>query len=425
MIRQMSGIADRTNDRDPCSGAFFDRLRKRVVQIALLVIAARRNIDDAYVVFFAVLKHPFEAVLNISLGDPARSREFDQHDIGIRRDAAIKSVRKRTVSRGDDRSHHPVPACDVGLKQRAEIAVCVDQIAVGDDAVGRRGQIDVRVKSRIEKRDRHAFARKTLVGIEPQRRRKHVRTVFLHRRVLDNMVFCPFEQPNAACANRLEFPRVRGICPDQFLQVFVQGPAAGQILRAFRGNRPGKPCRRQQYRRSLSAFGIVKIRAWSLRGLSFPQRTVKIKESAEVCKASEKLCLAADVLDALNHVMTNKKIGLALSGGGARGFAHVGVLKALSAHSIPVDLVSGTSAGSFVGGAIAAGMSVEEIIEIGKKISWLSVAGFSYSPRGLLSNAAMGKLIEKNFPVNRFEDLKIPFAAVACDLETGDEVILA
>lgn len=122
--------------------------------------------------------------------------------------------------------------------------------------------------------------------------------------------------------------------------------------------------------------------------------------------------------------MTRKKIGIALSGGGARGFAHVGVLKAFADNDIPIDLVSGVSAGSFVGGALAAGLSADEIIEIGRKIGWFSVAGFSYSPRGLLSNAAMGMFIEKHFPVSRFEDLKLPFAAVACDLETGDEVVL-
>jgi NTE family protein len=123
---------------------------------------------------------------------------------------------------------------------------------------------------------------------------------------------------------------------------------------------------------------------------------------------------------------TNKKlIGIALSGGGARGFAHVGVLKALAAHDIPIDLVAGVSAGSLVGGALAAGMSVEEIVGMGQKLSWFGgVAGFSYSPRGLLSNAAMGTFIEANFPATRFEDLKLPFAAVACDLETGDEVVL-
>jgi NTE family protein len=123
--------------------------------------------------------------------------------------------------------------------------------------------------------------------------------------------------------------------------------------------------------------------------------------------------------------METKKVGLALSGGGARGFAHIGVLKALVENDIPIDLVAGTSAGSFVGGAFASGMSVDEIIAVGKKISWFGVAGFSYSPRGLLSNAPMAKFITDNFPVTRFEDLPIPFAAVACDLETGDEIILS
>lgn len=119
-----------------------------------------------------------------------------------------------------------------------------------------------------------------------------------------------------------------------------------------------------------------------------------------------------------------KRVGLALSGGGARGFAHIGVLKALVEHDVPIDLIAGTSAGSFVGGAFAAGLSVDEIVEIGKKISWFGVAGFSYSPKGFLSSAAMGAFIEKNFPVTKFEDLKIPFAACTCNLETGEEVIL-
>lgn len=122
--------------------------------------------------------------------------------------------------------------------------------------------------------------------------------------------------------------------------------------------------------------------------------------------------------------MDKKKIGIALSGGGARGFAHLGVLKALADHKVPIDLVAGVSAGSFVGGALAAGLGAEEIIEVGRKISWFSVAGFSYSPRGILSNGAMGTFIEKHFPAKRFEDLKLPFAAVACDLATGEEVVL-
>jgi len=122
--------------------------------------------------------------------------------------------------------------------------------------------------------------------------------------------------------------------------------------------------------------------------------------------------------------MSKKKIGLALSGGGARGFAHVGVLKALSDHGIEVDCVAGTSAGSFVGGAFAAGLSADEIVGLGDGFSWMTVAGIPYSTRGFFSNAKMATFIRKKFPVTRFEDLKIPFAAVATNLETGDEVII-
>lgn len=121
--------------------------------------------------------------------------------------------------------------------------------------------------------------------------------------------------------------------------------------------------------------------------------------------------------------MTRKQIGIALSGGGARGFAHVGVLKALGEAGIPIDMVAGTSAGSFVGGALASGMTVDEIVELGRDMNWFSVAGFSYSPRGLLSNEPMGRFIEKHFPVKRFEQLALPFAAVACDLATGSEIV--
>ncbi len=122
--------------------------------------------------------------------------------------------------------------------------------------------------------------------------------------------------------------------------------------------------------------------------------------------------------------MTRKKIGLALSGGAARGFAHLGVLKVLAEHEIPIDFIAGTSAGSIAGAAFAAGLSPAEIVEMGKKMSWFRMTGFSYSPKGLLSTAPLGAFLEQNFPVKTFEDLPIPFAAVACDLETGDEIVL-
>ncbi|MEO8650228.1 MAG: patatin-like phospholipase family protein [Acidobacteriota bacterium] len=118
-----------------------------------------------------------------------------------------------------------------------------------------------------------------------------------------------------------------------------------------------------------------------------------------------------------------KKVGLALSGGGARGFAHLGVIEVLEAHSIPLDYISGTSAGSFVGGALASGMTAAEIIDLGRKISWFNMTGLSYSPRALLSNASMGNFIKQRFPAGMIEELKVPYAAVACDLGSGEQVL--
>ena len=67
---------------------------------------------------------------------------------------------------------------------------------------------------------------------------------------------------------------------------------------------------------------------------------------------------------------SNPKIGLALSGGAARGLAHVGVLRALVENGIRIDCVAGTSAGSIVGGAFAAGLSVKEIEDFGRNLRW-------------------------------------------------------
>lgn len=118
-----------------------------------------------------------------------------------------------------------------------------------------------------------------------------------------------------------------------------------------------------------------------------------------------------------------KKVGLALSGGAARGFAHLGVLKVLVEHNIPIDYIAGTSAGSFAGGAFASGLSVEEIMDIGRDAGWFKLGKFAFSAKGLLSNSPMQAIIAEKFPHKRFEDLPIPFAAVVCDLETGDEIV--
>lgn len=117
------------------------------------------------------------------------------------------------------------------------------------------------------------------------------------------------------------------------------------------------------------------------------------------------------------------KVGLALSGGGARGFAHIGVLKALVENDIRIDMIAGTSAGAFAGGAFAAGMTPDEIAAMSAEVRWLNVTRPSLSPLGLLSNAPMGKFIQRHFPVKSFEECSIPFAAVAGCPADGEEVV--
>ena len=118
------------------------------------------------------------------------------------------------------------------------------------------------------------------------------------------------------------------------------------------------------------------------------------------------------------------RVGLALSGGAARGAAHVGVLRALVAHDVPVDCVAGTSAGALVGGAFAAGVPLAEIAEFGRTMRWRDFGKLTLSRLGVQSNARMEEYVRARFPVTRFEELQTPFAAVATDLRTGAAVIM-
>lgn len=121
---------------------------------------------------------------------------------------------------------------------------------------------------------------------------------------------------------------------------------------------------------------------------------------------------------------TYPKIGLALSGGAARGNAHVGVLRALAENKIRIDFIAGTSAGSIVGGALAAGMPLEEIETFGRKLRWRDIGRVTMSRLGVQSNERLEQFLRARLPKSRFEDLPIPFAAVATDLKTGGAVVM-
>ena len=118
------------------------------------------------------------------------------------------------------------------------------------------------------------------------------------------------------------------------------------------------------------------------------------------------------------------RVGLALSGGAARGMAHVGVLKVFREAGIPIDCVAGTSAGALAGGAFAAGMSVEELEAFARGMRWRDFGRMTLSRLGIQSSARMEEYLRARLPVTRFEDLPIPFAAVATDLGSGSAVVM-
>lgn len=122
--------------------------------------------------------------------------------------------------------------------------------------------------------------------------------------------------------------------------------------------------------------------------------------------------------------MAAKKIGLALSGGGARGFAHVGAIRAFEAHGIRFDFIAGTSAGSLAGAALASGMTAAEIESMARSVGWLNTMRPSFSLGGMLSTAPMARMLRRALPVHRFEDLAIPFAAITYDVVKGEEYIV-
>ena len=117
------------------------------------------------------------------------------------------------------------------------------------------------------------------------------------------------------------------------------------------------------------------------------------------------------------------RVGLALSGGAARGIAHVGVLRALVENDIPIDAIAGASAGALIGGCFAAGVSVERLVDMAATFRWRHTQRPSFSRLGLQSNARMEKFLRANLPATRFEDLKIPFAAMATDLMKGELIV--
>ena len=125
--------------------------------------------------------------------------------------------------------------------------------------------------------------------------------------------------------------------------------------------------------------------------------------------------------------MADIKVGLALGSGSARGLAHIGVLKVLVKEGIPIDMIAGTSAGAIIGGMYATGMPVTEIENTAKVLSHRKYA-FLVDPTlprtGLIKGKKVKEALKQYFKDTDFQDLKMPFACVSTDLETGEAIII-
>ncbi|TGL93508.1 alpha/beta hydrolase [Leptospira barantonii] len=127
----------------------------------------------------------------------------------------------------------------------------------------------------------------------------------------------------------------------------------------------------------------------------------------------------------MSRRLTGKSIGVALSGGGAKGFAHLGLLKCFEENDIPVDMISGTSAGAIMGGLFAMGLSSSDILPLIRNF-WLDrniLGDFTFPFVSLVRGKRYSNAIHEFFKDRNIETLPIPFYAVACNLTKAERKV--
>ncbi len=128
----------------------------------------------------------------------------------------------------------------------------------------------------------------------------------------------------------------------------------------------------------------------------------------------------------MKEALSTGKIGLALSGGAARGWAHVGVLRAFREADINIDYVAGTSIGAFTGAFFCVdklGILEDMAMTFGKRKA-LGFFDLSWSKRGIVAGRKVSEFLRRSFGNAMIEDMILPFAAVAADVRTGERLVL-
>ncbi len=125
----------------------------------------------------------------------------------------------------------------------------------------------------------------------------------------------------------------------------------------------------------------------------------------------------------------DKKVGLALGGGAAHGIAHIGVLEVLEKEGIPIDMIAGTSAGAAIGALYAQGKDTNAIKTLALNLNWkrlASLVDLALPKTGFIQGKKIKEQLKSIIGGDiRFSDLKIPFACVATDIKTGEEIVIS
>ncbi len=122
-----------------------------------------------------------------------------------------------------------------------------------------------------------------------------------------------------------------------------------------------------------------------------------------------------------------KKVGLALGGGAARGMAHIGVLEILERENIPIDMIAGTSAGAVVGALLAQRKSAAEIKQLARDFDWkhrFQAVDLTLPKNGFIAGKKIKQLLKSIIGDVDFNELGMPFACVATDVNSGEEVVI-
>jgi NTE family protein len=117
------------------------------------------------------------------------------------------------------------------------------------------------------------------------------------------------------------------------------------------------------------------------------------------------------------------RLGLALGGGAARGFAHIGVIQVLEEAGIRPDLVVGTSAGSLVAALYASGRNGRELAELAQAMDEGAITDWSFPGRGLIRGEALARYVRQHTGGRRIEQMPLPLGIVATDLDNGQGIL--